>query len=51
MNYKMISLDSFNPLDMKLIKSREKWYGSDDHSRWVFKDENTIKANIKNSLK
>ena len=38
MNYDTISLDSFNPLDMKLIKSREKCYGSDDHSRWVFED-------------
>ena len=39
MKYKIIQLDSFDPLNMKLIKSREKWYGSDDHSRWVFEDK------------
>jgi len=39
MNYNIISLDSFNPLDMNLIKSREKWYGKDDHSRWIFEYE------------
>jgi hypothetical protein len=38
MDYKIISLDSFNPLDMNMIKSREKWYGGNDHSRWVFED-------------
>tara|TARA_R100000734_G_C3318250_1_gene112214 strand:- start:3804 stop:4325 length:522 start_codon:yes stop_codon:yes gene_type:complete len=38
MKYKIISLDSFNPLNMNLVKSREKWYGSDDHSRWVFEE-------------
>tara|TARA_Y100000593_G_C4282338_1_gene323455 strand:+ start:913 stop:1434 length:522 start_codon:yes stop_codon:yes gene_type:complete len=38
MKYDIINLDSFNPLEMKLIKSREKWYGKDDHSRWVFED-------------
>ena len=41
MNYEIVSLDSFNPLEMTTIKFREKWYGSDDHSRWVFKDEKT----------
>ena len=40
MKYDIISLESFNPLDMDLIKSREKWYGNDDHSRWVFEDKN-----------
>jgi len=40
MKYDIVHLNSFNPLDMQLIKYREKWYGSDDHSRWVFKNDN-----------
>ena len=39
MEYEIISLDSFNPLNMNLIKSREKWYGDEDHSRWVFESD------------
>lgn len=39
MDYETISLDSFDPLKMVLVKSREKWYGNEDHSRWVFKND------------
>ncbi len=41
MNYKVIPLDSIDVSDMLAIKQRNKWYGNDDHSRWVFKDSNT----------
>ena len=40
MLFYIIDLSSFNPLDMQMVKSREKWYGEDDHSRWVFKENN-----------
>lgn len=38
-NINSISLDSFNFLNMTLIKSREKTYKGQDHSRWVYKDQ------------
>ncbi len=33
------SLDEIDISKFKIIKSREKWYGSQDHSRWIFYDE------------
>ena len=36
---KQISLDSIDVSKLISIKSREKWYNNQDHSRWIFKDE------------
>ena len=36
---KQISLDSVDVSKLISIKSREKWYGNQDHSRWIFKDK------------
>ena len=38
-NFDIISLDTIDVSEFTVIKSREKWYGNQDHSRWIFKDE------------
>jgi hypothetical protein len=35
---KKISLDEIDVSKLTSIKSREKWYGTQDHSRWIFYD-------------
>ena len=39
MKYEIVLLEDLNILEMEIVKSREKWYGNDDHSRWVFKKD------------
>tara|TARA_B100000287_G_scaffold129129_1_gene121214 strand:- start:652 stop:2076 length:1425 start_codon:yes stop_codon:yes gene_type:complete len=38
-NFDLISLDTVDFSQFIEIKSREKWYGHQDHSRWIFKDD------------
>ena len=33
------SLDEIDVTKFKTIKARQKWYGNQDHSRWIFYDE------------
>ena len=37
---KQFSLDEIDVSKFQTIKTRQKYYGNQDHSRWVFYDEN-----------
>jgi hypothetical protein len=36
---KQFSLDTIDVSKFQTIKARQKWYGNQDHSRWIFYDE------------
>ncbi len=38
-NFDLISLETVDFSKFREIKSRQKWYGPQDHSRWIFKDD------------
>jgi hypothetical protein len=38
MQFYKFHLDEINFLEVRLVKERIKWYGEQDHSRWIFAD-------------
>ncbi len=38
-HFDLISLETVDFSKFREIKSRQKWYGNQDHSRWIFKDD------------